>query len=177
MSLVNSDRCLHFSPYLKRSIGIMARARLSAAKQLNPHPRPKSSVKGRVHSGKKVPARHLVTTTPVIADAEYSPQASTMYACTGIIVKRSEKSTSATDARMKYTGNWYSATHPYAAIENGSAKPPRMVSGSRYSGLPFSSSEPRNAMYILSRLKLQTKTANNDPMPTEDISDARSESC
>lgn len=41
VSLVNSDRCLHFAPYLNKSTGIMARTKLSAAKQVNPHPNPK----------------------------------------------------------------------------------------------------------------------------------------
>jgi len=134
--MVNSDLCLHLSPNLSINMGTTANTKLNAAKQLKPHPYPSRSANGAVASGKNVPTRHLVTITPVMADAEYMPQASTTYALNGTTVNSNVKPMSATEASSKRTGSRYSAIHPYPATEKGSKMPPRMESGSRYSGFP-----------------------------------------
>jgi len=65
-----------------------------------------------VVNGKKVPARHLVTTIAVRAEAEYTPDASTTYAERGTIVSKSENPIKETDVRSQGAGSLYSAIHP-----------------------------------------------------------------
>lgn len=62
---------------MKIDIGMIVKDRLNAPRMLKPNPYPRASDSGPVVSGRKVPMRHLVTMTPVIAEAEYMPQAST----------------------------------------------------------------------------------------------------
>jgi hypothetical protein len=105
-SLVYFDSFLHRSPYLKRREGIGETERLKAAKTVKPQPYPRLSTRGLVVSGKKVPIRHLMTMTPVIAEAEYNPKASTTKAMTGIISSTSVNPKSPTDTRNRGTGRW-----------------------------------------------------------------------
>lgn len=57
--------------------GIGAKTRLTAENKLNPQPQPNRSTRGAVANGKNVLIKHLVTMTPVIADADRIPNAST----------------------------------------------------------------------------------------------------
>ena len=56
--------------------GMGANTKQAAANTKNPGPYPNLVVRGTEASGMNVPARHLVTSTAVIADAEYSSKAS-----------------------------------------------------------------------------------------------------
>jgi hypothetical protein len=84
---------------------MIARLKLKAPRHVKPHPYPRWSTNGLVVSGRKVPARHLVTMIPVIAEAENSPQASTIYAWSGMIVKSNEESSRPADTRRNGTGS------------------------------------------------------------------------
>lgn len=83
------ENFLQCSPYLSISIGIGANNRANPARIVNPQPCPNFSISGAVVNGKNVLIRHLVTMIPVIAEAEYRPNASTTYAMTGIMANMS----------------------------------------------------------------------------------------
>jgi hypothetical protein len=171
-SFENPDRCRKPSPNFKINTGIIARHRLNAPRQVNPHPYPRRSTSGAVPSGKKVPNKHRVTIMPVIADAENRPKASTTYAWRGTIVRSKVNPRNATDARRSHTGSLSSAIHPNIEMDSGRATPPQIVSGRRYSGLPLASgSDPRSLTYILSRPKLHTTMLRKEPTPGEEVSD------
>lgn len=76
-SLVNGLLALIPSPYHQIPTGITPSVKLIPPSTVNPHPYPSANTSGPTPSGKNVPTRHLVTITPVIADAEYMPNAST----------------------------------------------------------------------------------------------------
>lgn len=80
------QNCLHLSPYLNTTTLIGANTKLIAPNTINPQPYPKESTSGAVVNGKKVPIRHLLTITPVMALAENKPKASTTYAISGMSV-------------------------------------------------------------------------------------------
>lgn len=62
--------------------------KLNAANTMKPQPYPSISTSGTVVRGKKVPIKHRVTITAVMAEAEYTPKASTTYAMIGIVARR-----------------------------------------------------------------------------------------
>jgi len=68
--LVYSLRSLHFPPYLITRTGTGARTRHNAASTVMPHPQPSFSANGAAASGRKVPIRHRMISTAVIAEAE-----------------------------------------------------------------------------------------------------------
>ena len=78
----------------------------------------------------------------------------------------------ATEARSKSTGRRCSAIQPYAVTEKGSRIAPMMERGRRYSGFPFAPSGPRSLTYILSSVKLQTRTLQKDPTPERSLATA-----
>ena len=122
---------------MNTKIGIGARLRLSRPKKVKAHPYPIVSANGPAVSGRNVPMRHLVTITPVNAEAEYRPQASTTYACSGTMTIRRVKPMKPTESKRSATGSLKCAIQPKASTENGRRTPPTMVSGRRYSGRPF----------------------------------------
>ena len=71
------ENFLQYAPYRNIKTGMGARSKLNPASTVKPHPYPSVSTRGAVVSGKNVPMRHRVTITPVMAEAEKSPNAST----------------------------------------------------------------------------------------------------
>ena len=62
--------------------------KLNTASTMKPQPYPSISTSGTVVRGRKAPIKHRVTMTAVMAEAEYTPKASTTYAMTGIVARR-----------------------------------------------------------------------------------------
>jgi hypothetical protein len=136
-SLVNSDRWRHFPPYRNTKIGIGARARLNELNNVKAHPYPSLSANGPAANGRKVPMRHLDTITPVNAEAEYSPHASTTYAESGTMTMRRVVPMRPTESNRNATCSRNCAIQPKASTVSGRRRPPTIVSGRRYSGRPF----------------------------------------
>ena len=173
-SLVYSERCRQSSPYVHTKAGIGATSRAKSARTVNPYPHPTAATRGAVANGRKVPIRHLVISTAVRADAEYSPKASTTYAVTGTMLSMRRKPRSTTDARRSDTGSLYSAVQPYRAIVKGSDREPKITSGSRFSGCEILSSGRFNLMYMASNAVLQTMMPRKAPTPARPLADALS---
>jgi hypothetical protein len=116
-------------------------------------------------SGKNEPIKHLEMMTPVIADAAYKPKASTTYDERVTMTRISATSTRLDETIRKGSGRRHWVNQPNAARGNGRRIPPTMVRGRRYSGRPLFFAESRSRTYILSRYKLQSMTAKNEPAP------------
>jgi len=168
--LVYDENCRHLEPYLNAKTGMGARQKLSAPNNVKPQPYPKESISGPVVRGRKVPIRHLVTMTPVSAEAEKRSKASTTYASRGRKAKSNVNPSSATEKSKRGNGSRSWAIQPYRMIDRGSVKPPMIASGSRYSGWPGPFLESRSRTYIRSSVRLQMLTLMNEPTPVRHIS-------
>ena len=112
VSRVYSDFCLHLAPYRMTNNGMGASTKQAPANTVNPHPYPIASVSGSVTNGKKVPIKHRVISTAVIADAEYKLKASTTYAMTGTIPSSTQKPIRTTARSRMGAGRWSCALQP-----------------------------------------------------------------
>ena len=104
--------------------------------------------------------------TPVSAEAEYIPHASTTYADSGTIVISSVDPIIPTESRRRGAGNFKCAIQPYASTVNGRRIPPEIASGKRYSGQSFFDELlSLSRMYMRSSVELHNKTLTDEPMP------------
>lgn len=149
------------------NIGTGAIRITKVARAVKPQPHPRASVRGVVTRGRNVPIKHLVTMRPVIADAEYSPKASTTYADRGIIVRISAVPCRPMTTSTAGRGNRRCTNQPYAARGKPRMEDPMIARGRRYSGWPTPRLSLRSLTYILSRNALHMKTARNEPMAAD----------
>ena len=164
-SLEYFDRCRHLLPYRITKIVIGAMQRLAAAKTVIPQPQSNLSTSGPIANGRKVPIKHLVTMSAVMAEAEYSPKASTMYDINGKKPSKSVMPRKATRRSSTNNGARSWAAQPYKVTTMGRANPPMMHKGRRYSGFPWPWFDSRSRMYILSKARLHVNTDIAAPTP------------
>jgi len=93
-------------------MGIGTKAREIPPNTVKAHPSPSESIRGPVDRGKKVLIKQRMTMTPVIAEAEYKPNASTTYAMSGIMARSSAVPWRATESSRNDRGRCNSAIHP-----------------------------------------------------------------
>lgn len=93
-------------------MGTGANTKLNEPKNVKAQPYPNVSANGPAVNGRNVPIRHLDTITPVRAEAEYGPHASTMYADSGTMARSNVKPMRPTEIRRRATGNRKWAIQP-----------------------------------------------------------------
>src|SRR3569833_1781186 len=134
--LVYDENCRHLEPYLNAKTGMGARQKLSAPNNVKPQPYPKESISGPVVRGRKVPIRHLVTMTPVSAEAEKRSMASTTYARRGRKTKSNVNPRNTTEKSKRGNGSRSWAIQPYRMLDRGSVKPPMIANRNQKTNKP-----------------------------------------